>query len=1831
MGKGKTRAVEKGVIGQQNALGVGTSSSLNGSLDIPSGPVYYPNEEEFKDPLSYIYKIRPEAEKYGICKIVPPESWKPPFALDLDSFTFPTKTQAIHQLQARVASCDSKTFNLEYCRFLTEQQGKKVKKRVLFEGEELDLCKLFNAVKRFGGYDKVVEEKKWGEVFRFVNSSGKIRQCAKHVLCQLYREHLYDYEEYYNKLNKVKKKNLKRRLQLDKNFSMENECPTSKRRRKNNENERLEVQKVEKEEHDQICEQCESGLHEEVMLLCDRCNKGWHLYCLSPPLKQVPPGNWYCLDCLNSEKDSFGFVPGKNLSLDAFRRMADRTRKKWFGSASTSRVQLEKKFWEIVEGSIAEVEVMYGSDLDTSVLGSGFPRISDSRPSSIEPDIWDEYCSSPWNLNNLPKLQGSVLRTVHQNITGVMVPWLYIGMLFSSFCWHVEDHCFYSMNYHHWGEPKCWYSVPADEADAFEKVMRKSLPDLFDAQPDLLFQLVTMLSPSVLQKHNVPVYSILQEPGNFIITFPRSYHAGFNFGLNCAEAVNFAPADWLPYGGFGANLYKIYHKTPVLSHEELLCVVAKNNYDNEVSPYLRKELLRVYIEERTWREKLWKNGVVNSKPMPLREKPDFVGTEEDPTCIICQQLLYLSAVACNCRPTALVCLEHWQHICECKPNKHTLLYRLSLGKLGDLARINDKESMEAAARSRKQESSPGSSAGLSRKVKGVFKTHSELAEEWLRKACKIFQMPYSVDVYDSTLKEAEQFLWAGSEMNSVRGMAKRLVKARDWAESVRDCLSKADTWISQHNRKVKNVSIENLKERVTLERVNKLLDLDSFPCNESSHLKLKGFQMEARLLIQEIRSTLLVCSKVTMADLEMMFSKMIKLPIHTKESERLYQIFSSAKVWARTVRRCTSERSPASVEANFLFELKAEMKDLQIQLPEGEILLDLVKQVESCRSRCNHILKGPITMKEVKQILDEFDGFTVNIEELNLLRQYHAETIAWVTRVNNVLMNIHEREDQEFVVDELTNIYKDGLSLKIEVEDLPRIDNELQKASWRVQAQKALSCKMSMDCVQALMQSATILQIDQEKLFTDISGVCSSAVSWEKRAKQLLACEAEMPEFEDILRSSEDICVILPSLNEVKDIVSTATAFLNKSKPFLFPNLIISRPSNALLGIDTLKDLVSESELLKVSLTERFTIRNVLKRFIELEQDACSLLHEAENLLNIENRASPCLVLKLERQVYFMKACIEAGQSLAFDFGVIPNFLNACSTLNWCFKALSFCGVIPEMEEVETSLDNAGNLPTTYLSSPLFTSLVDGINSLKKCLAIARNCQRRQFKFVDAEEALKQAQKQCVPFPLVENQLQQVIQKHSLWLEQAFNFFSLDSRSRSLAMLLKLKELGSSDTFNCAELDRVFSEAHKLEIWIQKCWDYIKPSAGDSNQLLSRLTEVEASLDRSLNIYMKSKCAEARASCTFCFADVEDQTFHTCYICKDRFHLHCLGQSVSVGEDLACYECTYCISLTTGKIPKSGFGPLRIQQTCPELSNLSELLSNAEDLCLWTDERSRLHQVVEKATECQACLSEIVEFALAYIDDNLEPVMRKLSVALKAVDLASVSCSQGNSRLDLALARNSWKIRAQKLLGGSLKPTIQQIQRLLKEGRTVNIPLEDCFSLRLTKAKNDGNHWVEKAKKVSMDGGALGLDKVFELIAEGENLPLQFDKELALLRERSMLYCICRRPYDQRPMVACDKCDEWYHFDCVNLATAPKVYICPACDLQVEEYPCSPLLVPQDRSSGYKFVEPQTPSPRNRSSGLEQSFRRSRKPMRRVARKRLELGSLSPFIYAQNS
>uniref|UniRef100_A0A1J3CQE2 Uncharacterized protein n=1 Tax=Noccaea caerulescens TaxID=107243 RepID=A0A1J3CQE2_NOCCA len=67
------------------------------------------------------------------------------------------------------------------------------------------------------------------------------------------------------------------------------------------------------------------------------------------------------------------------------------------------------------------------------------------------------------------------------------------------------------------------------------------------------------------------------------------------------------------------------------------------------------------------------------------------------------------------------------------------------------------------------------------------------AEDWLLRAEKVLNDVFSSDEYATLLKEAEQFLWAGSEMDRV--VAKSLMEAKIWAEAISDCLPKMKfTW-----------------------------------------------------------------------------------------------------------------------------------------------------------------------------------------------------------------------------------------------------------------------------------------------------------------------------------------------------------------------------------------------------------------------------------------------------------------------------------------------------------------------------------------------------------------------------------------------------------------------------------------------------------------------------------------------------------------------------------------------------------------------------------------------------------------------------------------------------------------------------------------------------------------------------------------------------------------------------------------------------------------------------------------------------------------------------
>ena len=83
--------------------------------NVPSAPTYRPTEEEWAgDPLAYINSIRPEAEKYGVCNIIAPDSWQPQFRLPgLDRLRFRTRVQAVNELQNRPAGPSKRAREVE--------------------------------------------------------------------------------------------------------------------------------------------------------------------------------------------------------------------------------------------------------------------------------------------------------------------------------------------------------------------------------------------------------------------------------------------------------------------------------------------------------------------------------------------------------------------------------------------------------------------------------------------------------------------------------------------------------------------------------------------------------------------------------------------------------------------------------------------------------------------------------------------------------------------------------------------------------------------------------------------------------------------------------------------------------------------------------------------------------------------------------------------------------------------------------------------------------------------------------------------------------------------------------------------------------------------------------------------------------------------------------------------------------------------------------------------------------------------------------------------------------------------------------------------------------------------------------------------------------------------------------------------------------------------------------------------------------------------------------------------------------------------------------------
>ncbi|XP_035281396.1 lysine-specific demethylase 4C-like isoform X3 [Anguilla anguilla] len=234
---------------------------------------------------------------------------------------------------------------------------------------------------------------------------------------------------------------------------------------------------------------------------------------INAPIQQMVAGQSGLFTQYNIQK--------KPLSVQEFRRLANSDQ--YCTPRYLNYEDLERKYWK----NLTFVSPIYGADVNGSLYDEGIEE---------------------WNIGHLNSILDVIEEDCGVSIQGVNTPYLYFGMWKTSFSWHTEDMDLYSINYLHFGEPKSWYAIPPEHGKRLERLATGFFPNSSKSCEAFLRHKMTLISPSILKKYSIPFDKITQEAGEFMITFPYGYHAGFNHGFNCAESTNFASIRWIDYG-----------------------------------------------------------------------------------------------------------------------------------------------------------------------------------------------------------------------------------------------------------------------------------------------------------------------------------------------------------------------------------------------------------------------------------------------------------------------------------------------------------------------------------------------------------------------------------------------------------------------------------------------------------------------------------------------------------------------------------------------------------------------------------------------------------------------------------------------------------------------------------------------------------------------------------------------------------------------------------------------------------------------------------------------------------------------------------------------------------------------------------------------------------------------------------------------------------------------------------------------------------------------------------------------------------------------------------
>ncbi|XP_023612500.1 lysine-specific demethylase 5A isoform X9 [Myotis lucifugus] len=1118
----------------------------------PECPVFEPSWEEFTDPLSFIGRIRPLAEKTGICKIRPPKDWQPPFACEVKSFRFTPRVQRLNELEAMTRV---RLDFLDQLAKFWELQGSTLKIPVV-ERKILDLYALSKIVASKGGFEMVTKEKKWSKVgsrLGYLPGKGTGSLLKSH-----YERILYPYELFQSgvslmgvqmpnldlkekvepevlgtevqtspepgtRMNILPKRTRRVKSQsesgdVNRNTELkklrifgagpkvvglamgakDKEDEVSRRRKVTNRSDAFNMQMRQRKGTLSVnfvdlyvCMFCGRGNNEDKLLLCDGCDDSYHTFCLIPPLPDVPKGDWRCPKCVaeecNKPREAFGFEQAvREYTLQSFGEMADNFKSDYFNMPvhMVPTELVEKEFWRLVSSIEEDVIVEYGADISSKDFGSGFP-VKDGRRKMLPEE--EEYALSGWNLNNMPVLEQSVLAHINVDISGMKVPWLYVGMCFSSFCWHIEDHWSYSINYLHWGEPKTWYGVPSHAAEQLEEVMRELAPELFESQPDLLHQLVTIMNPNVLMEHGVPVYRTNQCAGEFVVTFPRAYHSGFNQGYNFAEAVNFCTADWLPIGRQCVNHYRRLRRHCVFSHEELIFKMAADPecLDVGLAAMVCKELTLMTEEETRLRESVVQMGVLMSEEEVFELVPD-----DERQCSACKTTCFLSALTCSCNPERLVCLYHPTDLCPCPMQKKCLRYRYPLEDLPSL-------------------------------LYGV-KVRAQSYDTWVSRVTEALSANFN---HKKDLIELRVMLEDAEDRKYPENDLFR--KLRDAVKEAETCASVAQLLLSKKQKHRQSPDCGRTRTKLTVEELKAFVQqLFSLPCVISQARQVKNLLDDVEEFHERAQEAMMDETPDS-SKLQMLIDMGSSLYVELPELARLKQELQQAR-WLDEVRLTLSD--PQQVTLDVMKKLidsgvgLAPHHAVEKAMAELQELLTVSERWEEKAKVCLQA-RPRHSVASLESIVNEAKNIPAFLPNVLSLKEALQKAREWTTKVEAI-----QSGSNYAYLEQLESLSAKGRPIPVRLDALPQVESQVAAArAWRERTGRTFLKKNS---------SHTLLQVLSPR--TDI-GIYGSGKNRRKKVKELIEKEKEkdldhepLSDLEEGLEETRDTAMVghLPTFQQ---------------------------------------------------------------------------------------------------------------------------------------------------------------------------------------------------------------------------------------------------------------------------------------------------------------------------------------------------------------------------------------------------------------------------------------------------------------------------------------------------------------------------------------------------------------------------------------------------------------------------------------------------------------------------------------------------------------------------